>query len=170
MSPLGGATGAVGHKEMWIFVFCLFVSLFFLASEVETSQSKTADFKMHSAWNTALHSAHVALQAFLYCLPLWLTLHYNLMFTLLTLLQLALHEPPPKRRLLMMKTKTRTLGTTTASLMMTARIWAMTQTTSLLAQTTAVRRTSKDYRRKRRPLWRGGSRYRPPFSSFCCLF
>ncbi|XP_049428500.1 aprataxin and PNK-like factor isoform X2 [Epinephelus fuscoguttatus] len=66
--------------------------------------------------------------------------------------QLALHEPPPKRRLLMMKTKTRTLGTTTASLMMTARIWAMTQTTSLLAQTTAVRRTSKDYRRKRRPL------------------
>ncbi|XP_036962084.1 aprataxin and PNK-like factor isoform X3 [Acanthopagrus latus] len=56
--------------------------------------------------------------------------------------------PPRKRPPLTMKMK---MNTRTASSMTTARTQAMTQTTPLLTQRTAGRRTSKDCRRRRRP-------------------
>lgn len=104
------------------------------------------------------------------CFFLWLWIRASLnMFTLFMLLQPPLDVPSPKRPPLMMKMKMRTLGMTTASLMTTARMWAMTQTTSLLSQMTAAKRTSKDCRKKQRPFWRGGSEGGLLFCC-CCWF
>lgn len=69
-------------------------------------------------------------------------------------------QPPPDvplRKTPPLTTKTKT-NTRTASSMTTAGTRAMTQTTPLLTQTTAARRTSKDCRRRPRPFWRRGSR------------